>query len=41
MIDASYIEGFKTGLWIGFVVGVGVGFALGFFRCWQRRKETK
>jgi hypothetical protein len=41
MIDASYIEGLKTGLWIGCVVGVGAGCALGFFRCWQRRTANK
>jgi hypothetical protein len=40
MVDASYIEGLKTGLWLGFVAGFGAGLAwVGLRLWWQRRQE--
>jgi len=40
MVDASYIEGLKTGVWLGFVAGFGAGLAwVGLRLWWQRRQE--
>lgn len=37
MIDPTYIEGLKTGLWLGFVAGVGAGLAWAGLRAWWKR----